>query len=53
MPRIAPDQKQFYKGKIRALISIDHAISCRELQERLDAQDLRAVGVCLNLKMRA
>jgi hypothetical protein len=40
MPRITHDQKQFYKAKIRALISIDHGISRREIQERLDAQNL-------------
>jgi hypothetical protein len=40
MPRIAHEQKQFYKSKIRSLISIDHGISRREIQERLDAQQL-------------
>jgi hypothetical protein len=40
MPRIAHDQKQFYKSQIRRLISIDHGISRRELQERLDKEGL-------------
>ena len=40
MPRIAHDQKQFYKAKIRSLISIDYGISRRELQERLDKDGL-------------
>jgi len=40
MPSIAHDQKQFYRAKIRSLISIDHGISRRELQERLDQQNL-------------
>ena len=40
MPRITHDQKQFYKAKIRRLISIDHGISRRELQERLDSDGL-------------
>jgi hypothetical protein len=40
MPRIAHEQKQFYKSKIRSLISIDHGISRREIQERLDKDSL-------------
>lgn len=40
MPSIAKDQKEFYKTKIRSLIAIDHGVSRRELQERLDKQGL-------------
>jgi hypothetical protein len=40
MPRITHDQKQFYKAKIRRLISVDDGISRRELQERLGNQGL-------------
>lgn len=40
MPSIAHDQEQFYKSKIRSLIAIDHGISRRELQERLDKDGL-------------
>jgi hypothetical protein len=40
MPRITHDQKQFYKAKIRRAHSIDHGISRRELQERLDSDGL-------------
>jgi hypothetical protein len=40
MPRIVQEQKQFYKAKIRSLISIEHGISRCELQEQLDRQGL-------------
>jgi hypothetical protein len=40
MPRITHENKQFYKAQIRRLISIDHGISRRELQERLDKDGL-------------
>ena len=37
MPRITHEKKQFYKSKIRALISRDHMASSTELAERLKA----------------
>jgi len=40
MPRHTQEHKQFYKSKIRSLISIDHNISRRDLQERLDKQGI-------------
>jgi hypothetical protein len=40
MPRHTQEHKQFYKSQIRRLIAIDHGISRRELQERLDATGL-------------
>jgi hypothetical protein len=40
MPRHTQEHKQFYKSKIRSLIAVDHNISRRELQERLDKQGL-------------
>jgi len=40
MPRHTQEHKQFYKSKIRSLIAVDHGISRREIQERLDAQQL-------------
>jgi hypothetical protein len=40
MPSIAKEQKEFYKSKIRSLMAIDHGVSRRELQERLDKNGL-------------
>jgi hypothetical protein len=40
MPSIAHDQKQFYKARIRSILAIDHGVSRRELQERLDKEGL-------------
>jgi hypothetical protein len=37
---ITHDQKPFYKSKFLSLIAIDHAISLREPQERLDKMNL-------------
>jgi hypothetical protein len=52
MPRISHEQKQFYKAKIRALVSRNHLAPQRELQERLEAEgihlDRNYVGKLLN-----
>jgi hypothetical protein len=40
MPSIAKEQKQFYKSKIRSLISIDHGISRLDIQRQLDKEGI-------------
>jgi hypothetical protein len=40
MPRISSDNKQFYKSKIRSLMVQNPMMKQREMQQRLDADDL-------------
>lgn len=40
MPSIAHEKKQFYKSRIRSLLSVDHQMTNAELQAKLDGENI-------------